>query len=104
MLEELDKHKTDSRLGHQAQQTLSYLLEHKEEFDLPDRGPEGNTASCLADNRILDEILLSAVEAPFGFFFFGHRRERQTKRQTKRVEGSETKARFLAVQSIETKN
>ncbi len=64
VLEELDKHKTDSRLGHQAQQALSYLLERKEEFDLLERGPEGNTASCLADNRILDEILLAAVEGP----------------------------------------
>lgn len=64
VLEELDRHKTDSRLGHQAQQALSYLLEHKDAFDLLERTTEGNTASCLADNRILDEILLAAVDAP----------------------------------------
>lgn len=64
VLEELDKHKTDSRLGHQAQQALSYLLEHKDAFDLLARIRESEDASCLADNRILDEILLATVESP----------------------------------------
>ncbi|WP_045223155.1 PhoH family protein [Desulfonatronum thioautotrophicum] len=64
VLEELDKHKTDSRLGHQAQQALSYLLEHKDEFDLLHRNREGEGLSCLADNRILDEILSAAVDTP----------------------------------------
>jgi len=64
VLEELDKHKTDSRLGHQAQQALTYLLEHKDDFDLLARDPQMDNAPCLADNRILDEILRVGQDQP----------------------------------------